>query len=278
MGDIVVNNQTIGVAKEVTSNFLQPKDLGGIVGLSFNQYSIGKNLALVYLLRFCQMELIIGFTEIPQYTSFLDNIKSTLSAPLFTADLKKGRPGSYDFGFIDDSKYTGDITYVPVDTNQGQWEFVLKGYAIGAENSNSVTINVVADTGTTMLFLPEQIVEAYYADVPSAFYNSTVALYVFPCSITLPSITFDISNYKALVPGPYMHLRPLPDDNTSMFHQMFKPILWTMLMANYFLACLGGIQSGLDESFILGDIFLKSQFVVFDAGNAPRLGFAAKPL
>lgn len=179
----------------------------------------------MYLSWFCQTELKSFFSGIPQDATFWDNIKSTLSAPLFTADLKKGVPGSYDFGFIDDSKYTGNITYVPVDTSHGFWEFALKGYAIGADNFNSVAFNVVADTGTTLLFLPEQIVDAYYADAPSAFYNSTVGGYVLPCSTTLPNITFDISNYKALVPGSYMNFRPLPDDDTSMFHQMFKPML-----------------------------------------------------
>ncbi|MCJ1428718.1 Type I transmembrane sorting receptor [Sticta canariensis] len=236
VGDIVVNNQTIGVAKEVTSNFLQTDVLEGILGLSFNQDSMG----------------------IFKYTPFWDNIKSTLSAPLFTADLKKGKPGSYDFGFIDDSKYTGNITYVSVDTSQGFWTFTIKGYAIGGEILNPITVNVIADTGTTLILLPEQMVKAYCAGVPIAFYNSTEAKYSFPCRTTLPSITFDIGNYNAVVPGHFMNFRPrLDDDNT----------------------CYGGIQPAFNpQDFILGDIFLKSQFIVFDAGNEPRLGFAAKPL
>lgn len=52
-----------------------------------------------------------------------------------------------------------------------------------------------------------------------------------------------------------------------------------VLTSNFFLACYGGIQAGSDsDSFILGDAFLNSQFVVFDAGSEPRLGFAAKPV
>lgn len=56
-------------------------------------------------------------------TTFFDTVSSTLDEPLFTATLKAGAPGSYDFGYIDDSKYSGSISYVPVDFSQGFWQF-----------------------------------------------------------------------------------------------------------------------------------------------------------
>ena len=139
--------------------------------------------------------------------------------------MKKGKPGSYDFGFIDDSKYTGNITYVPVDTRQGFWTFTVKGYAIGDEVFNPITVNVIADTGTTLIYLPEQMVKAYYAGVPSAFYNSKLAAFTFPCGTTLPSITFDIGNYHAVVPGPFINLRPRSYDDNSTFHRILKLVL-----------------------------------------------------
>ncbi len=69
----------------------------------------------------------LSLSELP----FFENIKSNLSAPIFTVDLKKGEPGSFDFGFIDEEKYTDQLKYTPVDPRQGYWEFNITGYQIG---------------------------------------------------------------------------------------------------------------------------------------------------
>jgi aspergillopepsin I len=59
--------------------------------------------------------LTIEIVQPQSVTTFFQNAIAlgVLQEPVFTADLKKGAPGSYDFGFIDPTKYNGDITYVP---------------------------------------------------------------------------------------------------------------------------------------------------------------------
>ena len=45
------------------------------------------------------------------------------------------------------------------------------------------------------------------------------------------------------------------------------------------IACFGGLQPLAGTEFaVLGDIFLKSQYVVFNQSPSPMIGFAAKPL
>jgi aspergillopepsin I len=56
-------------------------------------------------------------------TTFFDSVKSQLESPLFAVTLKHQAPGSYDFGYIDQSKYTGELTYTDVNNSQGFWMF-----------------------------------------------------------------------------------------------------------------------------------------------------------
>lgn len=148
--------------------------------------------------------------------TFFDNAKPTLSASLFTVDLKKNAPGSYNFGFIDNSKYTGSITYVPVDSSRGFWEFTSSGYSVGSNGSfKPVSIDAIADTGTSLLYLPYAVVQDYYGAVPSASYSSSQGGYTFPCGTSLPSISLGIGAYQASIPGSFINYAPTDDSGSG---------------------------------------------------------------
>lgn len=229
-----MTSQAVELAETLSAEFQEDTDTDGLLGLAFDQ---------------------LNTVSPDKQKTFFSNAKASLAAPLFTANLKKGAPGSYDFGYIDSTKYTGTITYVPVNTANGFWEFTGNGYAVGSKAFVSTSIDAIADTGTTLLYLPTAVVTAYYKGVSGAKYDTNQGGYTFPCSATLPSITLGIGSYKAVVPGSYVVYAPTSGS-----------------------ACFGGVQRNTGIGFsIYGDVFLKSQFVVFDGTSSPQLGFAAKP-
>lgn len=97
--------------------------------------------------------------------------------------------GSYDFGFIDTTAYTGELTYTAVTKVPGYWKFTATGYGVGDDLyafilcaiggvfttaianplcSTDTSIAGIADTGTTLIYLPAAVVQAYYAEVSGA--------------------------------------------------------------------------------------------------------------
>lgn len=183
-------------------------------------------------------------------TTFFDSVKASLDQPLFAVALKHNTPGVYDFGFVDSSKYTGSIAYTSVDNSQGFWSFNVDGYTAGTRSGGG--FSGIADTGTTLLLLDDSIVSAYYSQVSGAKNSQTAGGYVFDCSATLPDFSVNIGSYTATVSGSLINYGASGVGST----------------------CLGGIQSNSGIGFsIFGDIFLKSQYVVFDSAG-PQLGFA----
>lgn len=398
IGNLTVTDQAVEVATTVSAEFTQDSAMSGLVGLA--------------------MSSLNTISPTPQNTWF-DNIKSSLQSEVFTADLKHQKDGTYNFGYIDDSAYTGTMYYADLITGSqygGYWTIAATGYAVGdgststssgsgssssgtsssgssssgssssgtgtssssgssstssyggyggsgetgtgtssssgssttsgygggifggdgyggsgsrggyggyGETSSDSTssdsngwlssifsgleggsssssasestgadlissgfgfkkerktttttptrtttpkrsatltdtaITGIADTGTTLLMLPDAVVSAYYAQVSGAQMSETEGGYVFSCSATLPDFVLGIGEGQITVPGDYINYMAVDSSGSQ---------------------CYGGIQSDADIGMaIFGDVALKSAFVVFDSANS-RVGWAAKTL
>lgn len=191
-----------------------------------------------------------------QQLTFLDNVMTQLKEPLFTANLQKGAPGNYDFGYVDRSAYDGDIAYTPISLSTPYWQIFPSGYQVGSGKFTSGRWTSIVDTGTSLLMVPQNIVDDYYMQVNGSFIDRETAMVMIPCNADLPDFHFGIEDsYRGLVPGHYMNYAPQSPGSAN---------------------CYGGMQSSDGIPFgVIGDILLKAQFVVFNKGNM-SVGFANK--
>jgi len=234
-------SQAVEVATNVSATFTARTGVDGLLGLAFSP--------------------INQIRPVAQKT-FFENVKSSLTLPVFTVDLKHGQAGTYNFGKVNTSLYSGSIGYANVDSSRGFWSFNTTGYSVGTGATvKTPMVGAIADTGTTLSFFPTALVNAYYAAVAGSYYYASYGSWIFPCSSasTMPSFNFVVAGVTIAIPGRYINYANLDSTNT-----------W----------CYGGIQDSASiGEVILGDIALKSAFVVFEnTGTTPRLGFAKKTL
>ena len=178
MGGVSVPNQPIELPYAVSSMFTNDTHSDGILGLGF------------------QAANTIKPTSQP---SFFQNLIPTLQAPVFTANLKAGSAGSYQFGFIDSTAYKGSLHYTPVVNSPsalGLWAF----------NTSSGPSVAVADTGSSLLLLDDEIVREYWAPVPG--HTSDVQGITFPCDTQLPDFHIDLGGYTATIAGALLNYAP----------------------------------------------------------------------
>ncbi|KAI4763514.1 acid protease [Aureobasidium sp. EXF-3400] len=234
IGGATVTRQAIELATSVSSAFVSDADSDGLVGLAFSTLN--------------------SVSPRPQKT-FFDNIMSELAQPVFTAALDLDGSGTYEFGTIDSSKFTGDLHFTPVNASSGFWQVDSARYSVGGKDCDRTNASpAIIDTGTSLLLLDPEVVQAYYASVPSAKYDSTVGGYTYDCSENLPEFAVAVGdNYMANIPGSGITFAPVTTKT-----------------------CFGGIQSNSGSDLqIFGDVLLKHHFVVFN-GESEVIGMAAK--
>ncbi|KAK5997261.1 Endothiapepsin [Cladobotryum mycophilum] len=242
IGGFTVENATVQSALKVAARFEDEDSLSGIMGLAKR---LPSNVE-------------------PEMPSFISMLKKHLDHPVFTVDLKKNASGRFDFGYINKSLAVEDLAWVDTDPKSPHWDIQLELTSWDGVNASWYYQPFMAtiDTGTTLMFLPDNLASMYWFAVPGMKVESGISnSYTFPCEVAdqLPDLWFKVPRTERVlhIPGPYLNYGPTDDDPTY---------------------CWGGMQSaeGLDVT-VLGDIMLKALFVAFDL-EKNRVGFANKLL
>ncbi|KAH6857125.1 aspartic peptidase domain-containing protein [Chaetomium sp. MPI-CAGE-AT-0009] len=200
-------------------------------------------------LAFSQLNTV---KPVRQHT-FFENVMPSLAQPLFTVDLPRDATGAYEFGRIDGSKFVGGLSWVPADTKRGFWQVSSTGFVVGSTwVSLPAAAQAVVDTGTTLMLVSKELSDGYYSHVVGAKRNRAAGGMTFPCNTTLPDLLVDVGGvYTARIWGTDINFGTFQGDE-----------------------CFGGIQRTTSHFEIWGDIFFRSQFVVFHGGNH-SLGMAS---
>ncbi|KAK5659501.1 hypothetical protein OQA88_702 [Cercophora sp. LCS_1] len=144
LGNITYPYQTVESAQRVSPAFTSDPNCSGILGLGMSAgNAVRPNQAL----------------------TFMDNIRSQLKEQVFTADLRRQQPGRYNFGYVDEKAYKGEIGYAGVTPGSMWWQFQAGGYQVGTGQKVGHNWSAIADTGTSLLLVPKQVVRSYYAQV-----------------------------------------------------------------------------------------------------------------
>jgi hypothetical protein len=183
----------------------------------------------------------------------VDNLISQglISKPIFGVFLGKesnGGGGEYLFGGIDNSKFTGTLATVPVDNSQGFWGVSVDSGSVGSTSISA--FSAIIDTGTTLLLLP-QSQASQVAQALSATDNGD-GTYTISCDAsTLKDLSFSIGGNDYKVPAA------------------------DLIFDNQNNKCVAGFGYAGLEFAILGDVFIKNNYVVFQQEDSPSVQIAA---
>ncbi|CAN0915641.1 Aspartic proteinase A1 [Linum grandiflorum] len=141
VGDIVVKSQEfIEATKEPSITFLVAK-FDGILGLGFQEISVGN--------------------AVPVWYNMVDQglIKESVFSFWFNRNADEEEGGELVFGGVDPNHFVGEHTYVPV-TQKGYWQFDMGDVLVDGKSTGfcSGGCAAIADSGTSLLAGPTAII------------------------------------------------------------------------------------------------------------------------
>uniref|UniRef100_A0A8D0GUC9 Pepsin B n=1 Tax=Sphenodon punctatus TaxID=8508 RepID=A0A8D0GUC9_SPHPU len=234
--NIVIQNQEFGLSEDEPTSPFYYAHFDGILGMAYPAMAVGGS-----------------------YTAMQGMLRQgQLSEPIFSFYFSRQPTAQYGgeiiFGGVDTQLFSGQISWAPV-TQEVYWQIGIEEFAIGNQATGwcSDGCQAIVDTGTLQLTIPQQYM-GYFLQAVGAQQNN--GEYVVSCNSVqnMPTITFIINGSQfPLPPSAYVL------DNNGYCTVGVEP---TYLPS----------QNG-QPLWILGDVFLKEYYSVYDMGNN-RVGFA----
>ncbi|XP_048833889.1 gastricsin-like [Brienomyrus brachyistius] len=207
-------------------------------------------------------EGIMGLAYMPEKQTIVDTMikEGLLEEPVFAFYLSQNSEKGSEviFGGTDPNHYTGDIHWVPVKENS-HWKLVIDEFEVDHQMTGWCVngCSAIVDTGTSLLVCPEEFADTLQHKLGAVVNDD--GSYVFNCDdvSSLPTLTFVMN-------GAHLHL---------------EPSFYVLSEQDSNGNCISGIESSHSSNdgemphWILGDVFLRQFYSVFDQGNG-RVGFA----
>ncbi|KAF9813654.1 hypothetical protein IEO21_05486 [Rhodonia placenta] len=189
VGRLVVKQQGFGAVRSESEDFYdQPSD--GLLGLAFGTIAQSKQ------------------------STFFENLmmQKQVAAGAFAVHLARGQATGSEicFGCFDTTKALGPVTWNPIASRVGSVLSVVldnqHGRSFGRpvaqrqdEPHSGTSTQSAIDTGTTLIYLPDEAAAQFYATIPGSSpavqYGS--GFYTYPCSAPLtPSLSFGGKSYS----------------------------------------------------------------------------------
>lgn len=188
--------------------------------------------------------------------SFMDAVGQTKALPAnivgfsLSRAAEGGADGEVNFGGVDTTKFDGTITYSKTITDI--WTITLDDAYVEDKALGFKSKSATIDTGTTYILLPPDDAKTLFAAIPGSSFSG--GNWVVPCDSSA-KLEFSFSGIKYSIE---------PEDYIGSQHQ-----------GSGCVSTIISQESAGADTWLVGDVFLKNVYSVFDFDNA-QIGFGTR--
>ncbi|XP_065912597.1 cathepsin D-like [Dysidea avara] len=182
---------------------------------------------------------------------FLNMIKQRGIEPYFGLYLSSGG-GEISFGGVNHDHFNGDLIFASVNITSGYWQIKMNSISTGTGNHSTTGCKdgcqARVDSGTSFIVGPAKEIDALQEAIGAKKQGNE---YIIDCKEmdTAPKVKVMIADFPFTLSG-----------NDYIFKDTSGK-------------CVSGFMSAQVPTWVLGDIFIRTYYTVFDLGNK-RVGFA----